>query len=58
MTAGEEAEAPPLSPAVTDSGGTQSIAEPLAETADPADVSPAAEIPAAITVAKKDKDEP
>jgi len=43
---------------VTDSGGTQSIAEPLAETADPADVSPAAEIPAAITVAKKDKDEP
>ena len=54
----QEAEAPPLEPAVTDSGGTQSIAEPLAETADPADVSPAAEIPAAITVAKKDKDEP
>ena len=36
----QEAEAPPLEPAVTDSGGTQSIAEPLAETADPADVSP------------------
>ena len=33
-------------------------AQEMAETADPADVSTAAEIPAAITVVKKDKDEP
>ncbi len=53
----QETEAPPLEPVATDNRGNQATAEPPAETVDSLDASTAAEMPAIITVAKKDKDE-
>lgn len=52
-----ETEAPPLEPVATDNRGDQATAEPPAETVDSLDASTAAEMPAIITVAKKDEDE-
>ena len=52
-----ETEAPPLEPVATDNRGDQATAEPPAETVDSLDASSAAEMPAIITLAKKDEDE-
>jgi uncharacterized protein YhdP len=54
----EETEAPSVEPVATGNSGVHAAAEPPAETGDSLDASTAAEQPATITVAKKDKDEP
>ena len=54
----KETEAPSVEPAATGNSGAHATAEPPAETSDSLDASTAAELPAMITAAKKDKDEP